>query len=94
MDLDEEEADYVKTIGLLSYKPIIYVANVSDDGVADAEADKTLMLRPFAKSQRKKARRSLSSVRKSKPKWQNLMMKSAACSSKNWESKSRVLTSS
>ena len=39
MDLDEEEADYVKTIGLLSYKPIIYVANVSDDGVADAEAD-------------------------------------------------------
>ncbi len=38
MDLDEEEAAYVKTIGLLSYKPIIYVANVSDDGVADAEA--------------------------------------------------------
>lgn len=31
MDLDEEEADYVKTIGLLSYKPIIYVANVSCD---------------------------------------------------------------
>ena len=40
MDLEEEEADYVKTIGLLSYKPIIYVANVSDDGVADAEAGK------------------------------------------------------
>ncbi len=40
MELDEEEAEYVKTIGLLSYKPIIYVANVSDDGVADAEAGK------------------------------------------------------
>lgn len=40
MDLDEEEADFVKTIGLLSYKPIIYVANVSDDGVSDAEAGK------------------------------------------------------
>ena len=40
MELDEEEAEYVKTIGLLSYKPIIYVANVSDDEVADAEAGK------------------------------------------------------
>ena len=38
--LEDEEAEYVKTIGLLSYKPIIYVANVSDDGVADAEAGK------------------------------------------------------
>ena len=40
MELDEEEAEYIKTIGLLSYKPIIYVANVSDDEVADAEAGK------------------------------------------------------
>ena len=40
MELDEEEAELVKTIGLLSYKPIIYVANVSDDEVADAEARK------------------------------------------------------
>ena len=42
MELEDEEAEYVKTIGLLSYKPIIYVANVSDDGVADAEAGKNL----------------------------------------------------
>lgn len=49
MDLDEEEADYVKTIGLLSYKPIIYVANVSDDGVADAEAGKS----PYVEAVRK-----------------------------------------
>ena len=40
MELEDEEAEYVKTIGLLSYKPIIYVANVSDDGVVDAEAGK------------------------------------------------------
>ena len=40
MELEDEEAEYVKTIGLLSYKPIIYVANVSDDGVADAEVGK------------------------------------------------------
>ena len=39
MDLDEEEADYVKSLGLLSYKPIIYVANVADDEVADADSN-------------------------------------------------------
>ena len=31
MELDEEEAAFVKSLDLLSYKPIIYVANVSDD---------------------------------------------------------------
>ena len=36
MDLDEEEAEFVKSLGLLSYKPIIYVANVADDEVADS----------------------------------------------------------
>ncbi|MEE0741159.1 MAG: redox-regulated ATPase YchF [Emergencia sp.] len=35
MDLTEEEADFVKTLDLLSYKPIIYVANVSEDDAAD-----------------------------------------------------------
>ena len=39
MDLDEEEADYVKSLGLLSYKPIIYVANVADDEVSDADSN-------------------------------------------------------
>lgn len=35
-DLDDEEAAFVKTLNLLSYKPIIYVANVSED---DASGD-------------------------------------------------------
>ena len=35
-DLDEEEVAFVKTLNLLSYKPIIYVANVSED---DASGD-------------------------------------------------------
>jgi len=34
MDLEEDEAAFIKTLDLLSYKPIIYVANVSDDEVA------------------------------------------------------------
>lgn len=37
MELDEEEEAFVKTLGLLSYKPIIYVANVADDEVSDAD---------------------------------------------------------
>ena len=36
MDLTEEEAEFVKTLDLLSYKPIIYVANVSEDDAADS----------------------------------------------------------
>ena len=36
MDLDDDEAEFVKSLGLLSYKPIIYVANVADDEVADS----------------------------------------------------------
>ncbi len=34
MDIDEEDEDFVKSLGLLSYKPIIYVANVSEDDAA------------------------------------------------------------
>ncbi len=34
MDLEEEDLDFVKSLGLLSFKPIIYVANVSDDEAA------------------------------------------------------------
>ena len=30
MDLDEDQAEFVKGLGLLSYKPVIYVANVDE----------------------------------------------------------------
>lgn len=39
MELDEDEALFVKSLGLLSYKPIIYVANVADDEVADSDSN-------------------------------------------------------
>ena len=35
MEIEEEDRDFVKSLGLLSYKPVIYVANVSEDDVAD-----------------------------------------------------------
>ncbi len=34
-----EDADFVKGLGLLSYKPIIYVANVADGDLADPDAN-------------------------------------------------------
>ena len=34
---DPDDEAFVKSLGLLSYKPIIYVANVSEDGVASAD---------------------------------------------------------
>ena len=35
LDLDEEEAEFVKTLDLLSYKPVIYAANVSEDDITE-----------------------------------------------------------
>lgn len=39
MDFDEEETEFIKEVGLLSYKPIIYVANVDESGVTDADSN-------------------------------------------------------
>ena len=38
MDLDDEEALFVKSLDLLSYKPIIYAANVDEDNASDEAA--------------------------------------------------------
>ena len=35
MELNESESEFVESLNLLSYKPIIYVANVSEDDAAD-----------------------------------------------------------
>jgi len=37
IDLSDDEANYVKSLDLLSYKPVIYVANVSENDVAAAD---------------------------------------------------------
>ena len=54
MDLDEEESDFVDSLDLLSYKPIIYVANVSEDQISDDAIESNEMvkdLRKFAESE-------------------------------------------
>ena len=39
MELDEDEVGFMESLNLLSYKPIIYVANVSEDDASDAPQD-------------------------------------------------------
>lgn len=39
MVFSEEDEPFVKSLGLLSYKPVIYVANVSDKEIADADSN-------------------------------------------------------
>lgn len=51
MELEDEEAAFVKTLDLLSYKPIIYVANVSDDEVASKDNDYVKQVREIASSE-------------------------------------------
>jgi GTP-binding protein YchF len=38
LEFSEEEEKFVKTLGLLSYKPVIYAANVSEDDLQDEGA--------------------------------------------------------
>ena len=52
MDLDEDEASFVETLDLLSYKPTIYVANVSEDDVSDySENEYVNKVKEFAKNE-------------------------------------------
>ena len=48
-EFDEEEQEFVKSLDLLSYKPIIYAANVSEDDAAGGEDNGYVkMVREFA----------------------------------------------
>ncbi|HML36642.1 MAG TPA: redox-regulated ATPase YchF, partial [Bacillota bacterium] len=52
LDLSEEEAEFVRSLDLLSYKPIIYAANVSEDEAAsDADNEYVAAVRKFAASE-------------------------------------------
>lgn len=49
MDMTDDEKEFVKTLDLLSFKPIIYAANVSeDDAASNVDNDMVKMLREFA----------------------------------------------
>ena len=48
MEFDEDEDAYVKSLNLLSYKPIIYVTNVSEEDVANDGNEHVEKVREFA----------------------------------------------
>ena len=48
MDLDEEEYDYVKSLDLLSFKPVIYAANVSENDAASEDNEYVKAVRELA----------------------------------------------
>lgn len=48
MDLDDDEAEFVKSLDLLSYKPVIYAANVSEDDAATEDNEYIAKVREFA----------------------------------------------
>lgn len=51
LELDEDEAKFVKSLELLSYKPIIYVANVSEDDISSEDNSYVKAVKDFAKSE-------------------------------------------
>lgn len=48
MELEDDEAEFVKSLDLLSYKPVIYVANVSEDDAAAEDNEYVQKVRDFA----------------------------------------------
>ena len=51
LDLDEEETAFVKTLDLLTFKPVIYAANVSEDEIADGDNDHVKAVREYAEAE-------------------------------------------
>ncbi len=52
MEFTEEEAKFVKTLDLLSYKPVIYAANVSEDEAGDSAGNEHVeAVRKFAETE-------------------------------------------
>ena len=51
MEFTEDESKFVETLDLLSYKPVIYVANVSEDDISLQENDMVNEIRKFAESE-------------------------------------------
>lgn len=37
MELDEDEEEFVKSLGLISFKPVIYATNVSEEDISDVQ---------------------------------------------------------
>ena len=51
MELDDEEAAFVKSLDLLSYKPVIYAANVSEEDASGEDNEYVKAVREYAEAE-------------------------------------------
>ncbi|MBQ9015305.1 MAG: redox-regulated ATPase YchF [Firmicutes bacterium] len=51
MELEDEEAAFVKSLDLLSYKPVIYAANVSEEDAAGEDNEYVQAVREYAEAE-------------------------------------------
>ncbi|MDO5490897.1 MAG: redox-regulated ATPase YchF [Bacillota bacterium] len=51
MELDEDEAEFVKSLNLLSYKPVIYAANVAEEDAAGEDNGYVQAVREYAEKE-------------------------------------------
>ena len=51
MELDDEEAVFVKSLDLLSYKPVIYAANVSEEDASGEDNEYVKAVREYAEAE-------------------------------------------
>lgn len=51
MELDDDEAEFVKSLDLLSYKPVIYAANVPEDDASEEDNEYVRRVREFAETE-------------------------------------------
>ena len=90
MELDEEEAEFVKSLDLLSYKPIIYVANVSEDDAADGSDNQYVKaVREFAATEGAEVVVICAEIEQEISSWMTMRK---PCSWKNWASANPVWT--
>lgn len=48
MELEDEQAAFIKSLDLLTFKPVIYAANVSEDDISDDDNDYVTAVREYA----------------------------------------------
>ena len=51
MDLEDEQAAFIRSLDLLTYKPVIYAANVSEDDISEGDNDYVTAVREYAEAE-------------------------------------------
>lgn len=81
-ELSDDELKIIKGLHLLTIKPMLYVANVSEDEVADA--DNNEYVKKYVSMLQQKVLKLLQFVQKSKKKFLSLMMKKNYVLRRTW----------